>query len=130
MEFPEQLRYTKSHEWARRDDDGLTVGITEFAVDRLGDVTLVELPEPGSEVKAEQPFGTVESVKAVSDLYSPFDGKVVAINERLEDEPELVNDAPYGDGWMVRIAPSDAAAAERLLDVAAYRELVAKEEQE
>lgn len=105
MEFaiPDDRRYTNAHEWAVRDDDGVRIGITDFAQEELGDVVFVELPDVGVAVEAGTAFGLVESIKAVSDVYAPVDGQVVAVNEALETAPELVNDEPYGDGWMVVI---------------------------
>jgi len=127
MEFPKELRYTKDHEWARKNNDTVSVGITAFAVEQLGDITLVDLPEPGTEVAAGESFGTVESVKSVSDLFAPVSGKIGRVNEALEDQPELVNQSPYGDGWFVEIegASDDEIAA--LLDSEAYAKLVAEE---
>ena len=121
MEFPEELRYTKEHEWARDEGDGrVRVGITDFAQDALGDVVYVDIPEVGTEVKAGTPFGEVESTKSVSDVYSPVTGKVIERNAELEERPELVNEDPYGDGWMVAIELSDRSALDALLDAAAY----------
>ncbi len=127
MDFPKDLRYTKDHEWARKDGETITLGITAFAVDQLGDITQVDLPEVGSAAQKDETFGTIESVKSVSDLFAPCSGEVVKINEALEDSPELVNDAPYGDGWMVeiKVAGDDF---ESLMVQAAYSELVAKED--
>lgn len=123
MEIPENLRYTASHEWARQEDDGtITIGITDHAQDALGEVVYVELPEPGEEVTAGEEFGVVESVKAASDVYSPIDGEVTAINEALEDEPGLVNSSPYSAGWFLRIRPSQEDAFEQLMDAETYRE--------
>ena len=121
MEFPEELRYTKQHEWAKVDGDRVRVGITDFAQDALGDVVYVDVPEVGTEVRAGEPFGEVESTKSVSDVYAPVTGTVVERNDRLADTPELVNQDPYGDGWMIAIRSSDAAELEALLDAAAYR---------
>lgn len=126
MEFPKDLRYTKDHEWARKEDSAVTVGVTGFAVEQLGDITLVDLPEVGDEATAGEAFGTIESVKSVSDLYAPVSGKVSAINEDLEDKPELVNESPYGDGWLVRIE-GGAGDFDALLDSAAYTKLVEDE---
>ena len=121
MEYPEELRYTKEHEWARLEDDGrIRVGITDYAQDALGDVVYVDVPEVGTEVTAGQPFGEVESTKSVSDVYSPVSGSVVERNAALEERPELVNEDPYGDGWIVAIQ-SEAGALEGLMDAAAYR---------
>lgn len=126
MEFPKELHYTKDHEWARKNDSSITIGITAFAVDQLGDITLVDLPEVGEDVASGETCGTIESVKAVSDLYAPITGQVVSINEDLEDSPELVNEDCYGKGWMIEIEPS-GAGLESLMDSKAYAELVAKE---
>ena len=124
MDIPENLKYTKEHEWARIERNRVVVGITDFAQEELGDVVYVELPEPGTSVAAETPFGVVESVKAVSDLYCPVSGTVVEINEDLEDHPELVNDAPYEDGWMIVIEPSNSAEFNELLSAEDYRSYV------
>lgn len=128
MKNPSDLRYTKEHEWARAEADGtVTVGITAHAQDALGDVVFVELPAVGATLTAGQPFGVVESVKAVSDLFAPCAGEVVAVNEALADSPEQVNAAPYGAGWLVRIAPSSPDALGELMDAAAYDAFVAAE---
>ncbi len=125
MEFPEDLRYSREHEWARSENDGrVRVGITDFAQDALGDVVYVDLPEPGTQVSAGQPFGEVESTKSVSDVYAPVSGTIVERNGALEDKPELVNEEPYGNGWLVAIEPSEAAELEQLLDGSAYKEHV------
>ncbi len=121
VEFPEELRYTKEHEWARSEGDRVRVGITDFAQDALGDVVYVDLPEVGAKVQAHQPFGEVESTKSVSDVYSPLAGTVVERNPLIDERPELVNEQPYGDGWLVVLAPDDASAVEQLLDAARYR---------
>ena len=128
MSSPSELRYTREHEWARREEDGsLTIGITNHAQEALGDVVFVELPEVGDQVEAEDKFGVVESVKTVSDLYSPVSGEISAVNQQLEDAPETVNEDAYGAGWMIRIAPSDAASFDTLMDAAAYDSFVASE---
>ncbi|HSM91715.1 MAG TPA: glycine cleavage system protein GcvH [Anaeromyxobacteraceae bacterium] len=129
MNFPEDLRYTKDHEWARRKDDRVVVGITEFATDQLGDVVYVELPAVGEEVKKGEAFGVVESTKAVSDLYAPVSGKVVEVNSPLVDAPEGVNEDPYGDGWMIAVEPSDPKDLDELLDTRAYAALVQEQEE-
>lgn len=121
MNIPKELRYTKDHEWAKIDGKAATVGITQFAVEQLGDITLVELPKVGAAVKAGAVIGTVESVKAVSDLYSPLTGKVQAVNGELEQAPEKVNDDPYGAGWMLKLELGDPAEAGSLLDAAGYQ---------
>lgn len=126
-EIPADLRYTKDHEWARLEGDVAVVGITAHAVDQLGDITLVTLPEPGTAVKAGESFGDVDSVKAVSELYSPVDGEITERNDALEDAPESVNDAPYTDGWMIKIKLSDPSQLEALLDADAYKKLLEEE---
>ena len=122
MEFPEDLRYSREHEWARSENGRVRVGITDFAQDALGDVVYVDLPEPGTQVSAGQPFGEVESTKSVSDVYAPVSGTIVERNGALEEKPELVNEQPYGDGWLVAIEPSAPADLEELLDSNAYKE--------
>jgi glycine cleavage system H protein len=125
VEYPDDLRYSKEHEWARREQDGrVRVGITDFAQDALGDVVYVDLPEPGTQVSAGQAFGEVESTKSVSDVYAPVSGTIVERNGALEEKPELVNQQPYGDGWLVAIEAADAAELEQLLDAPGYREHV------
>lgn len=122
MEFPEDLRYTKDHEWVRDEGDGrVRVGITDFAQDALGDVVYVDVPDLGAELAAHQAFSEVESTKSVSDVYAPVAGTVVERNSMLDEHPELVNDAPYGEGWIVVIEMSDPAAFAGLLDAAAYQ---------
>lgn len=118
---PSDRLYTKDHEWAKEDGSVLVIGITAFAVDQLGDITLVSLDvKVGDEVKAGDAFGTIESVKTLSDLYAPVSGKIVAINDTLEDQPELVNADPWDKGWMVKVEPADRSASAGLLDSAAY----------
>ena len=120
FEVPDELRYLESHEWTTADGDTVRVGVSDFAQDELGDVVFVELPEVGDEISAGEPFGVVESIKAVSDLYAPVSGEVVAVHEDLFDRPELVNEDPYGDGWMLEVEPADGGDAEGLLDAEAY----------
>jgi glycine cleavage system H protein len=117
---PDDLKYTEEHEWARVEGNRLTVGITQYAQDALGDVVYVDLPATGTRVESGQPFGEVESTKSVSDLYAPVTGTIVERNDALESSPELVNSDPYGEGWMVVIEVADAAAVDGLLDRAAY----------
>jgi len=124
VEYPEDLRYSREHEWARAEDGRIRVGITDFAQDALGDVVYVDLPEPGTPVTAGQAFGEVESTKSVSDVFAPVSGTIVERNGALEEKPELVNEQPYGDGWLVAIEPSEQAELEQLLDSTAYREHV------
>jgi glycine cleavage system H protein len=127
MNVPDDLKYTKEHEWVRVDGDRVTVGITDFAQDALGDVVYVDVPETGTQVKAGEPFGEVESTKSVSDVYAPVSGTVVDRNTKLADDPELVNRDPYGDGWMIAISPADGMEVEGLLEAGAYRELTETE---
>ena len=124
MEFPADLRYTKEHEWVRAEGPRLRVGITDFAQDALGDVVYVDLPEVGTEVTADLPMGEVESTKSVSDVFCPVSGTIVERNPSLEDRPELVNEHPYGDGWLLVLEPADLGDLDRLLDAEAYRNLV------
>lgn len=127
-ETPEDLRYLETHEWARLEDDGtVTVGISDFAQDALGDVVYVELPEVNAELEAGQEAGVVESVKAASDIYAPVSGSVIAVNTALEEGPEAVNADPFGEGWMFKIEPQDVTELEELLDAEAYREVCADE---
>ena len=126
MSSPENLKYTKEHEWVLDNGDGtVTIGITEFAQGELGDIVFVELEEVGSDFSQDDTFGTVEAVKTVSDLFAPVDGEVVEINEALEDNPELVNDDPYGDGWMIKLKVSDASQLESLLSASEYDDITA-----
>jgi glycine cleavage system H protein len=120
VEFPGDVRYTAEHEWARLEDGVVTVGITGYATDQLGDVVFVELPQVGKKLDAKGTFGVVEAVKTVSDLYSPLAGEVVAVNAALADNPALVNQSPYGEGWMIRIRPDDAGQLGALMDQQAY----------
>ena len=124
VEFPEDLRYTKEHEWARADGARVRIGITDFAQDALGDVVYVDLPEVGAEVTASQAFGEVESTKSVSDVFSPLSGTIVERNPLLDERPELVNEQPYGDGWLIVIEIADPALVEQLLDAAAYQDFI------
>jgi glycine cleavage system H protein len=119
--IPPDLRYAKSHEWVKLEADGTaTIGITDFAQDSLGDITYVQVPKVGATVKAGETFGVVESVKAASDLYAPIGGTVVAVNSALESAPEIVNRAPYAEGWMLKVKPTDQGAISSLLDADAY----------
>lgn len=127
MEFPANLRYTKEHEWARQEGNRVVVGITDYAQKELGDVVFVELPEVGTTIAAMDTFGVVESVKAVSDLYAPVSGTIVEANTILEDQPELVNASPYGQGWMVVIEAAHPEELQQLLPAAEYQAYVAQE---
>ena len=123
--IPRNLRFTKDHEWARLEGDGtLVVGITAHAVDSLGDITVVTLPDVGEQVTADQRFGDIDSVKAVSDLYAPISGEVVEVNAALDNEPEVINAEPYTDGWMIRVRPAEGVDLGELLDAEAYRQLL------
>ncbi len=127
MEFPDDLRYTQEHEWLRLEGNEALVGITDFAQDALGDVVFVELPSIGATFASGQAFGVVESNKTVSDLFAPVAGRVTAVNHVLRDEPELVNNDPYGAGWMIRLVVTDREQVNRLLDAEAYRTFVAQQ---
>jgi glycine cleavage system H protein len=119
--IPQDIKYAQSHEWLRLGADGIaTIGITDYAQGSLGDITFVQLPEVGANLKAGESFGVVESVKAASDLYAPVSGVVVGVNAALDASPELVNQSPFADGWMLRLKVTDSAAAASLLDAAAY----------
>ncbi|MDS0259393.1 glycine cleavage system protein GcvH [Haloarcula sp. S1CR25-12] len=122
FDVPDDLRYLESHEWVRTDDGTARVGITDFAQDELGDVVFVELPNEGDEVAAGDEFGVVESIKAVSDVYAPVSGTVTAVNEALFDQPELVNEDPFGEGWMLDVELADESELDDLLGAEAYRD--------
>lgn len=124
MNVPKDLQYTKTHEWVRHEDDGVTVGITDFAQAQLSDVTYVELPAVGDLVNTEDEVAVLESVKAASDIYAPVSGVVVAVNTVLNDSPELVNSDPYGDGWLFRLEPDNEADLDELLDADQYEESI------
>ena len=124
MAFPKELKYTKDHEWLRIEGDNAYVGITEFAQGELGDIVFVDVDTQGEALEKEEVFGSVEAVKTVSDLFMPINGEVLLFNEKLEDKPELINSNPYGEGWIIKIAISDVAELDELLDASAYQELV------
>ncbi|MDG4657106.1 glycine cleavage system protein GcvH [Ectobacillus antri] len=123
MSIPKELRYSEEHEWVKIEDGKVIVGITDFAQHELGDIVFVELPEVGAEVKVNEPFGSVESVKTVSELYAPVSGKVVQVNDALGDSPELVNESPYGDAWMIVLEVSDMSEVESLMNAEQYEEM-------
>ena len=127
-ENPSDLKYTREHEWVRVDGSTATVGITRFAVEQLGDITMVDLPKEGEAVKKNDVIGTVESVKAVSDIYSPVSGKIAKVNTPLTDSPEYLSDEPYDDGWMVQIEISTPAELDELMDAAAYEAFLREQE--
>jgi glycine cleavage system H protein len=130
MEFPEGLKYSKEHEWVLIEGTSATIGITEYAQEELGDIVFVELPEVGEKIVKDDPFGAVESVKAVSDIYAPVSGEVMETNEILPDNPETINDDPYGDGWMVRVELSDVDDLKDLMDADEYAEYVAQQKED
>ncbi len=129
MEIPPVLKYSKEHEWVATEGSVATVGITDYAQDQLGEIVYVELPAVGDKISKDDPFGVVESVKAVSDIYAPLSGTVIEINEDLPESPEVVNEDPYGDGWLIKVKISDAAELDDLMDNEEYEELVAKEKE-
>ena len=124
MNFPEELKYTKDHEWLRVEEDNVYVGITAFAQGELGDIVFVDVDTEGEELEKEEVFGSVEAVKTVSDLFMPINGEVLSFNEKLEDEPELINSDPYGEGWIIKISASDVSELNSLLSADSYKELV------
>jgi len=124
MNIPAELKYTKDHEWAKIDDDIVTVGITDYAQGQLGDVVYVDLPEVGREVSQNDTFGSIEAVKAVADMYSPVSGEVVEVNQAISNAPEKINQDPYGEGWMVKIRISNPDELKTLMDAAAYKDLL------
>ncbi|OXS77567.1 glycine cleavage system protein GcvH [Domibacillus enclensis] len=123
MNLPKELRYSEEHEWVKQEDGKVRIGITDFAQSELGDIVFVELPSVGDTVTADEPFGSVESVKTVSELYAPVSGTVVEINEELDDSPEFVNESPYEKAWMIVVEPSDAAQIEELMTAEQYEEM-------
>lgn len=124
MNIPQDLKYSKDHEWVRVEGDTVTIGITDFAQGELGDIVYVDVDSEGETLSAEEVFGTVEAVKTVSDLFMPVSGEVLELNAILESEPEKINSDPYGDGWVIKVKISDASELDNLLDAAAYKELV------
>lgn len=124
MNTPKELRYSEEHEWVKVEGDKVRVGITDFAQSELGDIVFVELPEVGDEVQANEPFGSVESVKTVSELYAPISGKVVEVNEELADSPEFVNESPYEKAWMIVVEPNDMSEVENLMTAEQYEEMI------
>lgn len=129
MEVPAGLKYSKEHEWVTTDEAVVTVGITDHAQEQLGEIVFVELPAVGDKVSKDDPFGVIESVKAVSDIYAPVSGSVVAVNEDLAESPETVNEDPYGDGWLIKVKVSDPADYEDLMDNEEYESMVAEEKE-
>jgi len=124
MEFPKELKYSKDHEWLRVEGGNAYIGITEFAQGELGDIVFVDVDTEGEELEKEEVFGSIEAVKTVSDLFMPINGEVLSFNKKLEDDPELINTDPYGEGWVIKIAISDVNELDELLDASEYQELV------
>lgn len=124
MEFPAECKYTKEHEWIRVEGDMAEIGITDYAQDSLGDIVFLELPEKGTDIEREDSFGVVESVKAVSDLYAPLSGTIEETNEPLADTPELINEHPYSDGWIIKMKMNDPSELDNLMDVKAYEDYI------
>ncbi|WP_270179942.1 glycine cleavage system protein GcvH [Alkalihalobacillus sp. CinArs1] len=128
MNLPKDFRYSEEHEWVQVQEDGnVRIGITDFAQSELGDIVFVELPEEGDSLEADEPFGSVESVKTVSELYAPISGKVISINEDLEDSPEFVNESPYEKAWMVVVEPSNTSELDELMTAQAYEDMVSED---
>ncbi|MBM7096977.1 MULTISPECIES: glycine cleavage system protein GcvH [Alteribacter] len=127
MSLPKEFKYSEEHEWVKDEGDKVRIGITDFAQSELGDIVFVELPEVGDEVEADEPFGSVESVKTVSELYAPVSGKVVEVNEELDDSPEFVNESPYEKAWMIVVEPSDASEKDKLMTAEQYEEMISEE---
>lgn len=127
MQLPQELKYSKEHEWVKVDGNRALIGITEHAQDELGDIVFVELPEAGDHLKVDEPFGSVESVKTVSELYAPVSGEVVEVNSELEDSPEFVNESPYEKAWMVVVELSDASQLDALMDADTYGKMISED---
>ena len=125
--YPDELRYHPEHDWVRIEGGQATFGVTWFAQDSLGEIVFVDPPDAGTEIKANQPYAEIESVKAVSDVFAPLSGEIVEVNEALSDKPEKINEDPYGDGWLVKVKLSDPGEADSLMDVSAYRDLLKEE---
>ena len=126
MKFPEELKYSSEHEWVRREGDVVYIGITDYAQDQLGDIVYVDIPTVGETLDANEFFGTIEVVKTVSDLFLPVSGEIIEQNEAIEDNPELVNEDPYGEGWLIKVKPTNEEDFNALLDAKAYREIINK----
>lgn len=126
MSLPQDLKYSEDHEWIKVEGNTVTIGITDFAQSELGDIVFVELPEEGDDISTGDSFGSVESVKTVSELYAPVSGSIVAVNEELEDSPELVNESPYEGAWMLKVELSDESELDKLLDAAGYQAVIEK----
>lgn len=125
--LPAELKYSEEHEWVKTEGDKVRIGITDFAQSEFGDIVFVELPEVGDEIEADEPFGSVESVKTVSELYAPISGKVVEINENLDDSPEFVNESPYEKAWMIVVEPKDAGEVDKLMSADEYNTMISED---
>ncbi|MDV2684173.1 glycine cleavage system protein GcvH [Alkalihalophilus lindianensis] len=125
--LPKELKYSEEHEWVKVEGEKVRIGITDFAQSELGDIVFVELPEVGDDIEADEPFGSVESVKTVSELYAPISGKVVEINEELDDSPEFVNESPYEKAWMIVVEPSDSSEVDKLMTDSQYAEMISED---
>lgn len=130
MDYPEGLKYSKEHEWVLVENDVATIGISEFAQDELGDIVYVELPHVGEKISKDDPFGSVESVKAVSDIFAPISGSVVEVNDTLPDSPEIINEDPYGDGWMIKVQMTDKEELKELMSSDDYAEYIVQKKEE
>ncbi|AIC95537.1 MULTISPECIES: glycine cleavage system protein GcvH [Shouchella] len=126
--LPQELKYSEEHEWVKTEDGNVRIGITDFAQSELGDIVFVELPEVGDEIEANEPFGSVESVKTVSELYAPVSGKVIEVNEDLDDSPEYVNESPYEKAWMIVVEPADSSELDKLMSPSEYSSMINEEE--
>ena len=129
MEIPQGLRYSKEHEWVATEDSVATIGVTDYAQDQLGEIVYIELPSVGDKVSKDDPFGVIESVKAVSDIFAPVSGTVTEVNQELAESPEMINEDPYGDGWLIKIRISDGAELDDLMDNDEYQEIIAAEKE-
>ncbi|UTR05539.1 glycine cleavage system protein GcvH [Alkalihalobacillus sp. LMS6] len=126
--LPQELKYSEEHEWVKTEEGNVRIGITDFAQSELGDIVFVELPEVGDEIEANEPFGSVESVKTVTELYAPISGKVVEVNEDLDDSPEFVNESPYEKAWMIVVEPTDANELDKLMSPSEYSSMINEED--
>ena len=129
MEIPQGLKYSKEHEWVATEDSVATIGVTDYAQDQLGEIVYIELPSVGDKVSKDDPFGVIESVKAVSDIFAPVSGTVTEVNQELAESPEMINEDPYGDGWLIKIRISDSAELDDLMDNDEYHETIAAEKE-
>jgi len=129
MEIPQGLKYSKEHEWVATEDSVATIGVTDYAQDQLGEIVYIELPSVGDKVSKDDPFGVIESVKAVSDIFAPVSGTVTEVNQELAESPEMINEDPYGDGWLIKIRISDGAELDDLMDNDEYQEIIAAEKE-